>query len=267
MIKQINGNHIINDFDAPASTAFDFNDVVTRDSNGSLAKATASTPRSELLGLIQQTIASTDDDYASVKTVPVLEFHDGAEFLADVDTGTLTVAMRGLRYDLNDEDGIDVTSQGQKAVEVVRFISTTQARVKFVTEGDRMELKSYQETISVADFTDGGGATGTLALGITIPAGAVYAQTLVTGVVGFAGDTSATFQLGDGTDADRYSTGTPSVFATAVAGADAGVPSGTKFHSAAKTPTVTVTTATDFGLTVTDGNGAMVVTLFWYEAN
>jgi len=268
MIKQINGNHLINDWDAPASTAFAFNDVVTRDANGRLAKATASTPRSELLGLIQITILSTDDDYTSVKTVPVLEFDGGTgEFLADVGTGTLTTAMRGLRFDLKDENEIDVTSTGQKCVEVVRFISTTQARVKFVTEGDRMELKSYQETVAVASFTDNTNTTGTLALGITIPAGAVFAQALITGVVGFAGDTTATIQIGDGSDVDRYSTGTPSVFATAVAGADAGVPSGIKFHSVVKTPTLIVTGGADFTSIASNGNGALTVTLFWYEAN
>lgn len=266
MIKQINGEHIINDFDAPASTAFAFNDVVTRDSNGRLAKATATTPRSELLGLIQATITSSDDDYASVKTVPVLEFHEGAEFLADVDTGTLTTAMRGLRYDLADHNGIDVTSQGQKAVEVVRYISTTQARVKFVTDGEKFGLRSYQQTVTVAEFTDGGSTVGTLDLGISIPAGAVYEQTLISGLTGFAGDTSATLQVGDGTDVDRYSTGTPSVFTTASAGIDAGVPSGTKFHSTAKTPKLTITSNADFTSVVSEGNGAMTVTLFWYEA-
>lgn len=267
MIKQINGEHIINDYDAPASTAFDFNDVVTRDSNGRLAKATALTPRSELLGLIQATILSTDTDYASVKTVPVLEFHEGAEFLADVDAGTPAITMRGLRYDLADEDGVDLTSQGQKAVEVVRYISATQVRVKFVTDGDRMALRSYQQTVTVAEFTDGGSTVGTLDLGITIPAGAVFAQSLITGLTGFAGDTSATLQIGDGTDVDRYSTGTPSVFTTASAGIDAGVPSGTKFHSAVKTPKLTITGNADFTSIVSEGNGAMTVTLFWYEAD
>lgn len=263
MIKQINGEHIINDYDAPASTAFAFNDVVTRDSNGRLAKATAATPRSELLGLIQATITSSDADYASVKTVAVLEFHEGAEFLADVDTGTLTTAMRGLRYDLADHNGIDVTSQGQKAVEVVRYISTTQARVKFVTDGDKMRLVSYQETVAYDDFTDGGSTAGTYDLGITIPAGAVFAQALVTGITGFTGDSSAVLTIGDGSDVDRYNTGTPSVFTTASAGVAMGAPSGTTWHTATVTPRLTVTSGSDFTAV---SAGALTVTLFWYEA-
>lgn len=266
MIKHINGDPTINEYVAPASTAFTFNDVVTRNSAGKLALATASTPRSELLGLIQQEIASTDSNYASDKSVAVLEFTDDVEFEADVD-GTLTTAMRGLRFDLSDEDSVDVTSNAQKAVEIVRYISASKARVKFVKGGDKMRLVSYQQTVTVAEFTDGGSTTGTLDLGITIPAGAVFAQSLVTGLTGFAGDTSATLQIGDGTDVDRYSTGTPSVFATASAGADAGVPSGTKFHSAVKTPKLTVTGNADFTSIVSEGNGAMTVTLFWYEAD
>lgn len=267
MIKQINGEHIINDYDAPASMSFAFNDVVTRDSNGRLAKATASTPRSELLGLIQATYVSTDDDYASVKTTPVLEFHSGAEFLADVGTGIAVIAMRGRRFDLKNESEIDVTSEGQKCVEIVRFISATEVRVKFVVDGDKMELRTYQQTVSVSEFTDGGGASGTLDLGVTIPAGAVYAQSLITEVVGFAGDTSAVIAIGDGTDVDRYSTGTPSVFATSLAGADAGAPSGTNFHSAPKTPRITITGGTDFTAIATEGNGQLTITLNWYSAS
>lgn len=264
MIDQINGKHLINDYVAPASTAFAFGDVVTRDSSGQLAKATASTPRSELLGLIQATIASTDSDYASTKVVPVLEFHKEAEFEADVDTGTLTTAMVGKRFDLADHNGIDVTAEGQKAVEITRYISASKARVKFVTDGDKMRLVSYQETVTYDQFTDGGGAAGTLALGISIPAGAVFARTLVTGITGFTGDTSAALTVGDGTDVDRYNTGTPSVFTTAAAGADMGAPSGTLFHSTAKTPTLTVTSNADF---TSVAAGQMTVTLFWYEAD
>ena len=265
MIKHINGIPTINDFTAPASTEFAFNDVVTRDSAGELALATASTPRSELLGLIQTVIDSEDSDYASDKTVAVLEFTDDVEFEATVDTGTLTTSMVGKRFDLNDENGIDVTAEGQKAVEIVRYLSASLARVKFVTTGDKMRLVSYQQTCAVADFTDGT-TTGTLDLGISIPAGAVVERTLVTGIVGFAGDTTATIQVGDGSTADRYMTGTPDVFSTLPAGVDMGAVSGTAFHSSVKTATVVITSATNFTDVVTDGNGSLVVTLFYYVA-
>lgn len=122
------------------------------------------------------------------------------------------------------------------------------------------KLVTYQETILFSQFTDGGGASGTLALSTTIPAGARYQATLISGLTGFTGDTSAVIIVGDGTDTDRYNTGTPNVFVTAAAGVDMGVPSGTAFHSAAKTPTVTITSAADFTAVVA---GAATLTLFY----
>jgi hypothetical protein len=264
MIKHIEGDVEIRPYTAPASTAFAFNDVVTRDANGRLAKATSSTPRSEILGLIQQTIASTDSDYASTKTVPVLLVCEcEADFEADVDTGSLTTAMVGQRFDLNDENGINVSSQGQKSVEIVRYLSATKARVKFVVGGDKMRLVSYQQTITRAQMTDGGSTSGTIDLSTSIPAGAVFARAVVSALTGFTGDTSAALTIGDGTTADRYNTGTPSVFTTAAAGADVGAPSGTLFHSAAKTPKLTITSNSDFTLVTA---GQLTVTLFYYAA-
>lgn len=128
-------------------------------------------------------------------------------------------------------------------------------------------LVSYQEVCPVTSFTDGGSTSGTLVLSHTIPAGAVYARTLFTSLTGFTGDVSATATLGDGSDVDRYNTGTPNFFTTAAAGVDAGVPSGTLFHSAAiATVTLTVTTNSDFTLCKTAGLGTVLVTLFYYKA-
>lgn len=265
MIKHIQGEVEINDYIAPASTAFAFNDVVTRNSSGQLAKATAATPRSELLGLIQQTIASTDSDYASAKAVAVLEFCDDAEFEVDVDTGTLLATMVGKRFDLNDENGINVNATLQKSVQITNYLSASKARVKFITSGDKFRLVSYQQTITSAQFTDGGSTLGTLALGCTIPAGAVFERALVTDITGFTGDTSAAITIGDvGGDVDRYNTGTPSVFTTAAAGCDMGAPSGTLWHTAAVVPDVHITSNADF---TSVAAGQLTVTLFWYEAD
>lgn len=128
-------------------------------------------------------------------------------------------------------------------------------------------LFCYQQVCPVTAFTDGGSTAGTLVLSHTIPAGAVFAQTLLTSLVGFAGDVSATATLGDGSDVDRYNTGTPNFFTTAAQGVDAGVPSGTKFHNAAiATVTLTVTTSSDFTLAKTNGTGSVLVSLFYYKA-
>lgn len=262
MIKLNNGVATIASYKKVASEAFAFNDVVTRNSSGYLTKATATTPRGELLGLIQRDVLSTDSDYASNTPVPVQEFDEQSEFIADVDTGTALQAMVGKRFDLTDHNGINVNSTLQKSVQIKRVISTTKVIVGFVSgAGDTQRLQSYTQTVTRAQFTDGGSTAGTLDLSVSIPAGAVFARTAVTGITGFIGDTSAVLVVGDGTDADRYNTGTPSVFTTASQGVDVGAPSGTAFHTAAVTPKLTVTSAADF---TNVSAGALTITLFWY---
>lgn len=103
-----------------------------------------------------------------------------------------------------------------------------------------------EQRVLLSDFTDGGAAVGTLVLDEGIPVGAYVLNTLLTDVTGFAGDTSCTLTVGDGTDADRYNTGTPSIFTTANM-VDMGVPSGTKPHAAAKNVTLTATSGSDWG--------------------
>lgn len=101
------------------------------------------------------------------------------------------------------------------------------------------------ETVTIADFTDGGAAVGTVALSTQIPAGAFVTRAYLLDVTGFTGNTSAVITVGDGTDVDRYNTGTPNVFATAAA-IDLAAPSGVQIHTTAKTVTLTVTSASDF---------------------
>jgi len=103
-----------------------------------------------------------------------------------------------------------------------------------------------RETVLFSQFTDGGATVGTYQLQGSLPAGAVVLGSKVTVDAGFAGNTSAALTVGDGSDVDRYMTGTPSVFATAAAGIETGVPSGAKLVTAPNRPTLTVTTATDF---------------------
>lgn len=262
--KQIRGEVKIENHLAPASTAFAFNDVVTLNSSGQLALATAATPRQEILGLIQKTIASTDSDYASTKEVPVLIPHDNAEFEAPVESGTPTASYEGKTVSLESEDGLDVDDTRQACFKIRHFISSTVVRGQFVKSQPKARLVSYQETVSYSQFTDGGGASGTYTLNTTIPDGAVFERCLVTNITGFTGDTSATLVVGDGTDTDRYNTGTPSVFTTDAGGVSMGAPSGTVWHTADVNPVLTVTSATDFTLVTA---GSLVITLFWWQAN
>lgn len=265
MIKRMSGEPNIHPFKKAASEAFALNDVVTKDSSGYLTKATATTPRAEIIGLIQRIVASTDSDYASNTMVEVDVPLVGDEFDFDVGTGSAVQSMVGKKFDLKDHDELDVNAQLTKAVEVLRVLSTTKVRGKFrIHDSEKARYVTYQQSVAYTDFTDGGSTSGTLNLTTSIPAGAVFVQSLVTAIVGFTGDTSATVTIGDGTDVDRYNTGTPSLFTTAAAGVDLGVPSGTKWHTAAATPKITITSNADF---TSVAAGSALFTLVWIEVD
>lgn len=121
-------------------------------------------------------------------------------------------------------------------------------------------LGVISETVSYSQFTDGGSTSGTYVMKQGIPAGAVVLRTLLREIVGFTGNVSATITVGDGSDVDRYNTGTPSVYTTDDT-VDAGSPSGTTYHDAAKSVTLTVTSASDFTAVAA---GRVTVTIFYY---
>jgi len=128
-------------------------------------------------------------------------------------------------------------------------------------DGSAGLLRKITQTVLFSEFTDGGGASGTFVLTAgSIPAGATVLYSAVTAITGFTGDTSAVIVIGDGTDADRYNTGTPSVFTTAANGIAVGAPSGVVYHAAAKSVTLTVTSATDFGSVAA---GSVTVSLYY----
>jgi hypothetical protein len=108
------------------------------------------------------------------------------------------------------------------------------------------DLQVFEETVTLAQFTDGGAAIGTYVCTFDLPAGFWLDRAILTDVIGFSGDTSATIQVGDGTDVDRLNTGTPSVFANATI-IDLGAPSGVLPVTTAYKPKLTVTAATDWG--------------------
>lgn len=122
-------------------------------------------------------------------------------------------------------------------------------------------LKWIEQVCDLADFTDGGAAVGTLVLDGVIPKEAVFDHAFVKVPAAFAGDTSAVLTIGDGSDVDRYNTGTPSVFAAAAEGKAMGVPSGVREHFAATNITLTITSAADWG-SVTGGQ--LIVRLYYY---
>ena len=125
-------------------------------------------------------------------------------------------------------------------------------------------LRVLEETVLASAFDDSGANTvGFIDLSSDLPAGAIVTRTAISALTGFAGDTSATIQIGDGSTAARYSTGTPDVFTTA-AFIDAGVVSGTPYNLTAVTPRVTVTTNSDFTSAVA-GGGVVTISIYYYE--
>lgn len=88
-----------------------------------------------LVGINIKKVASTDDDYASNTSIPVLIPTDEDVFEADV-SGTATIANVGQRYDLttlSDGTDQDVNLSGTTygVVTVVGFISSSKVLVKF----------------------------------------------------------------------------------------------------------------------------------------
>ena len=109
-----------------------------------------------------------------------------------------------------------------------------------------VDLVKYEESgILYTDFADGDGTTGTYQVGFTLPARFYVSHCEVVDVTGFTGDTTATIQIGDGSDADRYNAGTPSVVAT-ITGLWLGVPAGIKHLATENRPTITVTGGANF---------------------
>jgi hypothetical protein len=126
-------------------------------------------------------------------------------------------------------------------------------------------IENITETIPVASFTDGGATVGTYVMTQAIPSGALILAARIGPVVGFAGDTTAALTIGDGSDVDRYNTGTPTIFTTAAVGVDAGVPSGLKLLTASNRPTLTVTSSADFTSVVSNGAGVVTITIYYIQ--
>lgn len=126
-------------------------------------------------------------------------------------------------------------------------------------------LRCLSQVVKVSQFTDGGSTVGTLMMTGFVPAGAILLGSKLLVDAGFAGDTSATLTIGDGSDVDRFNTGTPDVFTTAASGIQTGVPSGNKLITTAVQPVLTVTTNADFTSCKSNGSGKMTVCIYYID--
>lgn len=146
-----------------------------------------------------------------------------------------------------------MTNQATRGKSKVGHISIPDAGNITVGNVGGYMVRTIAFNLDYDDFTTAGGAVGTATLSTLIPAGARYLDTLITSVTGFTGNSSAGLRIGDGSDADRYNTGTINIFTTAATGVDAGTPSGARYHTTAGTPTFIANGSSSYG-SVTAGN-------------
>lgn len=104
--------------------------------------------------------------------------------------------------------------------------------------------QKISQVVLHSEFTDGGGASGTLDLDEQIPFGALVLSARIRVLEASTG-TNPTLTIGDGSDADRYNTGTPDV--SSAGEVDPGVVSGQATHGSDTTVTLTLAEDTDFG--------------------
>ena len=88
-----------------------------------------------IAGISLNTVTSSSNDYASASLIPLIVPSDEDVFVADVGTGTATIANVGKLYDLStNSDGtassITLSGTSYKTVTVVGVISTTKVLVK-----------------------------------------------------------------------------------------------------------------------------------------
>lgn len=130
MFKRKSGRPNIVWLPKDASVAFANGGLTYWNGSGEIIPADATS--GDHAGVINRSVLSTDDDYATALAkvpVDVPTTHD--IFEVDVETGTLTTAMVGNQYDLvADGDAIDVTATSKKVVTVVGFVSASKALVK-----------------------------------------------------------------------------------------------------------------------------------------
>ena len=131
-------------------------------------------------------------------------------------------------------------------------------------------LRAVKQRVLFSDFTDGAGTSGTYALPATIPAGSWVIGCKVDVLTGFTGDNTAVMDVGDGSDADKFSyttvnvyTATTGLMETADHGA-AGTESGFAMVTSDATPTLTITGGADF---TSIAAGELEIAIYYLETS
>lgn len=119
------GNVQVEYWPKTASTAFAVGVAVVMTSG---ALAVASSTDLSIVGVVAKPVVSTDTDYASTTSIPVLVPSPDAIWEIDVEnSGTATSANVGIKYDLNSSTGtgINLSGTSHKQVTVVGVLSAT----------------------------------------------------------------------------------------------------------------------------------------------
>ncbi len=122
------------DWSKTASTAYAIGVLVQPDlDNSGIGYDKCVAASTAILGNVQQTIASTDSDYASTTRTSLLVDEFG-EWEVDVGAGTPTANYEGLACDLYSTTAlsVDVTATTTKLFLIKNFISATKVRGKIV---------------------------------------------------------------------------------------------------------------------------------------
>jgi hypothetical protein len=133
-----------------------------------------------------------------------------------------------------------------------------------------MSIRKVSQDVLYSEFTDGGGADGTLALRITIPAGSFVIGSKVNVKTGFTGDTTAVMNIGDGSDDDKFSFTTHNIFTAAdnlleqADAGSAGTDAGFALVTSDATVTLTASGGSDWGAV---SAGRLIVDIFYLSTN
>jgi hypothetical protein len=134
----------------------------------------------------------------------------------------------------------------------------------------RPGIRSISQTATAAAganaMTDGGSTSGYIDFTTALPIGAVPLSSQFACSAGFAGDTTATWQLGISGTLDKYSTTTSNSCFTAITTSSLTKTTGLTGTNAAQTPRLTITSSADFTSVVSNGTGVGVATLFYLNS-
>lgn len=133
-VRRISGKVKTQSFPVTTSTAFT-KDTFVKLTNGLIAPAAAGDDVGTTVGVIRQTIASTDADYATARNVEIevpVEKHVVYEI--DVNAGLLSTDL-GTEYDLAGAGTIDHAATTDKVAKCVKYISATKGHFWFKVNG------------------------------------------------------------------------------------------------------------------------------------